>query len=225
MDVEFQYSESLRRLPWPVVLGLVTVRGVDPAALEAALASAQRYVTFSDPGPSVMRRIQAFESFFTQNGFLSPLADQLKHVQEKGLPNGSPFIKALLLSEMSTGTLMGAQDAAAVKGFLVCDLAEEGETFRGMRAEVLCRKGEIVLRDSEGIIATLFQGPDRRTRLNKDTKDVVFFIFSVPGISDADVKEGVETVRNLFKAACTEIYARCTRSQPEESSNPGIKEP
>jgi DNA/RNA-binding domain of Phe-tRNA-synthetase-like protein len=153
------------------------------------------------------------------------LADQLRQVQQKGLPGGSPLVKALLLSEMSTGTLMGAQDAAAVKGPLVCDLAEEGETFRGMRAEVLCRKGEIVLRDSEGIIATLFQGPDRRTRLNKDTKDVVFFIFSVPGINDADVKEGVETVRSLFKAACTEIHAQVHEGQLQESQNPMIKGP
>jgi DNA/RNA-binding domain of Phe-tRNA-synthetase-like protein len=208
MNLEFQYSESVRRIPWPVVLGVVTVRGVDQGGLEAALASAQRSVSFSDLGPSVMRRIQAFESFFAQNGFRSPLGDQLQHVQEKGLPGGSPLVKALLLSEMGTGLLMGAQDAATIRGPLVCDVGGEGETFRGMRAEVLCRKGEIVLRDSEGIIATLFQGPDRRTRLNKDTKDVAFFIFSVPGISDGDVKEGVEMVRNLFNAACAEIDAQ-----------------
>jgi len=225
MNVEFQYSESLRGLPWPVVLGIVIVRGVDPGGLEAALVSAQQSISFSDPGPSVMRRIQAFASFFIQNGFHSPLGDQLKHVQEKGLPGGSPLIKALLLSEMSTGLLMGAQDAAAVKGPLVCDLAEEGETFRGMRAEVLCRKDEIILRDSEGIIASLFQGPDRRTRLNKDTKDIVFFVFSVPGVSPADVQQGVETVRNLFKAACTEIDAQVHESRPQESPSLIVKEP
>jgi DNA/RNA-binding domain of Phe-tRNA-synthetase-like protein len=225
MNLEFQYSESVRRIPWPVVLGVVTVRGVDQEGLEAALTSAQRSVSFSDPGPSVMRRIQTFESFFTQNGFRSPLGAQLQHVQEKGLPSGSPLVKALLLSEMGTGLLMGAQDAAAVRGPLVCDLAEEGETFRGMRAEVLCHKGEIVLRDSEGIIATLFQGPDRRTRLNKDTKDVAFFIFSVPGISDGDVKEGMEMVDNLFNAACAEIDAQVHDCQPQENPNLSIKEP
>jgi len=217
MDVEFQYSESLRGLHWPVVLGVVTVRGIDTRELEAALVSAQQSVSFSDPGPTVMRRMHSFGSFFTQNGFHSPLGDQLKHIQEKGLP-GSPLVKALLLSEMSTGLLMGAQDATAIKGLLVCDLAEEGETFKGMRAEVLCRKDEIILRDSEGIIASLFQGPDRRTRLNKDTKEIVFFVFSVPGISAADVQEGVETVRNLFRAACTEIDAEVHESRQESLS-------
>jgi len=218
MDVEFQNSESLRGLTWPVVLGVVAVRGIDPEGLEAALVSAQQSVSFSDPGPKVMWRIHSFGSFFTQNGFHSPLGDQLKHIQEKGLPGGSPLVKALLLSEISTGLLMGAQDAAAIQGPLVCDLAEEGETFKGMRAEVLCRKDEIILRDSEGIIASLFQGPDRRTRLNKDTKEIVFFVFSVPGISAADVQEGVETVRNLFRAACTEIDAQVHESRQESLS-------
>ena len=211
--MEFQYSDSLRALPWAMALCVVAVRDVIPAALEAALVSAQRSISFNDPEISVMRRIQAFESFFIQNGFRSPLGDQLKRVHEKGLPGGSPFVKALLLSEMSTGILMGAQDAAAIKEPLVCDLAEEGETFRGMRSEVLCRKNEIILRDSEGIIATLFQGPDRRTRLNNDTKDIIFFVFSVPGISAADVQEAAESVRSLFKAACAEIHAHVHESQ------------
>ena len=218
MSLELQYSESLSGLPWAVVLGVVTVRSVDPAALEAALASAQRCVPFNDPEPSVMRRIQCFESFFIQNGFRSPLGDQLKHVQEKGLPGGSPLVKALLLSEMSTGLLMGAQDAAAIQGPLVFDLAEEGETFRGMRSDVLCRKDEIILIDSEGIIATLFQGPDRRTRLNKNTKDIVFFVFSVPGVSATHVREAVESVRGLFKAACAEIHAQVHESRPAISA-------
>ena len=95
-----------------------------------------------------------------------------------------------------------------------------------MQAEVLCRKGEIILRDSEGIIATLFQGPDSRTRLNKDTKDIAFFVFSVPGISAAYVQEGVEAVCSLFKGSCAEIYAHVHESRAAETAlNILLKEP
>jgi DNA/RNA-binding domain of Phe-tRNA-synthetase-like protein len=209
--VEFRYSESLNSVPWTVTLGVVTAYGVDSGALATTLASAQQSVSFG--APETMRRIQAFESFFTQNGFRSPLGHQLKSVQDKGLPGGSPFVRALLLSEMSTGLLMGAQDAAVIRGSLVCDLADEGESFQGMRGEVVCRKGEIVLRDAEGIIATLFQGPDDRTRLKKETKDVVFFVFSAPGVSAAEVREGVEIIQNLFQGACAEMHAQVYESR------------
>jgi DNA/RNA-binding domain of Phe-tRNA-synthetase-like protein len=213
--LEFRHSESLRRLSWTVALGVVTVHGVNTAALESGLASAQQAVSFDDPqklGP-VMRRIEAFDSFFEQNGFHSPLSGQLKDVRQKGLPGGNPMIRALLLCEMSTGLLMGAQDASAIRGTLVCDLAQEGESFAGMRAEVQCRKDEIVLRDAEGTIATLLQGPDRRTRLGKATKDVAFFVFSVPGVGRVDVEEGVEAIRRLFAGACDAMSVQVHESQ------------
>jgi len=77
-----------------------------------------------------------------------------------------------------------------------------------MRSEVKCLEGEPVLKDAEGIIAGLFQGPDRRTRLGKDTKEIVFFIFSVPGISLNDVEDGVKAVRSLFEGSCAELNAQ-----------------
>jgi DNA/RNA-binding domain of Phe-tRNA-synthetase-like protein len=109
---------------------------------------------------------------------------------------------------MSTGLLMGAQDSSAIKGELLYDLAPQGETFQGMRKEVKCHEGELVLRDSEGIIAALFQGPDHRTRLKKETKDIVFFIFSVPGIAPHEIREGIEAVRALFQGACAALDAQ-----------------
>jgi DNA/RNA-binding domain of Phe-tRNA-synthetase-like protein len=56
-----------------------------------------------------------------------------------------------------------------------------------MRAEVQCPSERIVLRDAEDIIASLFQDPNLRTRLNKNTRDVVFVIFLVPGIAVSEL--------------------------------------
>jgi DNA/RNA-binding domain of Phe-tRNA-synthetase-like protein len=109
---------------------------------------------------------------------------------------------------MSAGLLMGAQDAAAIQGELVYDLAVEGETFKGMRGTVQCREGEIVLRDAEGIIASLFQGPDHRTRLAKSTRDVIFFVFAVPGIDLEQIQEGIDTIRELFKTSAVDLTAQ-----------------
>jgi DNA/RNA-binding domain of Phe-tRNA-synthetase-like protein len=117
------------------------------------------------------------------------------------LPPASPIVQALLFAEMTTGLLMGAQDLSAIRGELVCDRAAAGEKFRGMRETVECREGEIILRDDEGIIATLFQGPDHRTRLKKNTKSVVFFVFSTPGLTMSDVQQGMEVVGGIFNAA------------------------
>jgi hypothetical protein len=209
VNIQLRYSESLCALPWSVSLGVVTLGGVDSGKLQSALATLSQSF-FSDDGLSgpVTRRTELFESFFAASGFRSPLGGQLQTMRRKKTLPGPPLVQALLLSEMTSGLLMGAQDAAAIKGDLLCELAEEGETFRGMRSEVRCREGEIVLRDSEGIIASLLQGPDYRTRLNSDTRDVAFFVFSAPGIGSNDVQEGIEAVRTLFQPVSDEINAK-----------------
>jgi hypothetical protein len=207
MNIDFRYGEASCEVPWTVAFGIVTGLGVDLGALEEALSISLEAGYYDSDRPSATRCMNAFESFFTQNGFCSPLAAQFMAFRKKGLPAANPLVRALLISEIRTGILMGVQDSAAMKGPLICDVAREGETFPGMRAEVRCQKGEIVLRDSDGIIATLLQGPDRRTRITKSTRDVVFFIFSVPGISIGDINGGIETVQSLLKPACNSVTA------------------
>lgn len=191
-------------------MGVVSAVNANARELQQTIPAIQGQTqadTALDPD-RVGRRIQAFEQFFAKNGYRSPLSAQFEQVQQKGLPPGNPLVQALLLAEMSTGLLMGAQDAATVQGELTYDLAQAGETFSGMRSEVRCGENEIVLRDHEGIIASLLQGPDNRTRLSKSTKDVVFFIFSVPTISAAELQEGADMVCRIFKDACEDCEAQ-----------------
>lgn len=219
--MQSRYSRSIDSLPWNVTLGIVNIHGVDIASLQPALSALAASVVYGeqDNREVLARRMSAFESFFAANNCRSPLGPQFEAMQRKEMPRGTGLVQALLLLEMSTGLLMGAQDAAAIKGELLYDVAMQGETFRGMRNEVQCHEGELVLRDSEGIIAGLFQGPDHRTRLKKETKDVVFFVFSVPGIAANEVQEGVEAVQALFKSACAELSVQLC-----ENGTPSLKE-
>ena len=186
---------------WTAPLGIAIISGVDEAVLQQVLSTIPNPTADVQQDSGVLRRIQAFDRFFTENGFRSPLGQQFEMVRRKGLPAGSALVQALLLAEMSTGLLMGAQDAAAIQGELVYDLASAGETFKGMRGTVQCREGEIILRDAEDIVASLFQGPDHRTRLAKATRDVIFFVFAVPGIDLEQIQEGIDTILDIFKTA------------------------
>jgi hypothetical protein len=217
LDIPVTYGARMQSIGWTAPLGIAIISGVDETALQQALAQVPNPAVDVQQGSPVLSRIQAFDKFFTENGFRSPLGPQFEMVRSKGLSSGNPLVKALLLAEMSTGLLMGAQDAAAIQGELVYDLANAGESFKGMRGTVQCREGEIVLRDAEGIIASLFQGPDHRTRLAKTTRDVIFFVFAVPGIDLEQIQEGTDTILDIFKSASsgftTQTYDRTTRRE------------
>jgi DNA/RNA-binding domain of Phe-tRNA-synthetase-like protein len=173
-----------------------------------ASAKARFESAAEDTFQPALRRINLFETYFAENGVRCPLGEQFAAIRKKGLPTTGVLIQTLLFAEMSTGLLMGAQNAAAIKGDLVYDLAAAGESFKGMRSEVSCRENEIVVRDGDGIIASLLQGPDHRTRLLKDSVDLVFLVFSVPGITIDDVEHGIEVIRQALNGACRELHSR-----------------
>jgi DNA/RNA-binding domain of Phe-tRNA-synthetase-like protein len=204
----------MNELPWNAALGVATVAGIDEIALQQTLASASNPILNPEHNSShVLRRIKAFEDYFAENGFRSPLTPQFEMARRKGMPHSSALVDALLFSELSTGLLMGAQDAGAIRGELLYDMAVAGETFQGMRKLVQCREGEIVLRDADGIFASLFQGPDYRTRLRKETRDIVFLVFTVPGIAEDDVLAGMAAIEALFENACTHCAAELYRGK------------
>ena len=179
---QLSYSQSIRNLLWNVVLGVVKVRGVDLVSLQPALASlAESIVSVSpDNHKEALLRMGVFESYFAASKCRSPLGPQFEALQRKETPRASGLIQSLLLLEMSTGLLMGAQNATAIKGELLYDVATEEETFRGMRNQVRCLEGELVLKDAEGIIAGLLQGPDHRTRLEKKQQMCFSLCFLFP---------------------------------------------
>lgn len=227
MNIPVTYGERMQSIGWTAPLGIAIISGVDEAALQQVLSTIPNPTADVQQDSRVLSRIQAFDKFFTENGFRSPLGPQFEMVRRKGLPSGSALVQALLLAEMSTGLLMGAQDAAAIQGELVYDLASAEESFKGMRGTVQCREGEIVLRDAEGIIASLFQGPDHRTRLAKATRDVIFFVFAVPEIDLQQVQEAIDTILDIFKTASSgftaQTYDRITSRKHSSVTVPEIK--
>lgn len=209
MNIPIRHSEHIQTLAWGAPLGIAIISGVNDAALQQAMAPVTPPAgNSSKASETVLRHIRAFDKFFTENGFRSPLTQQFEMVRKKGLPGGSAPVRALLLAEISTGLLMGAQNADAIEGELVYDISGKSENFQGMRAMVTCRQGELVLRDDKGIIASLFQGPDQRTRLTKETQNIIFFVFAVPGIEVQEIQEGLETIRGIFQASCSQFSAQ-----------------
>lgn len=227
LNIPVTYGERMQSIGWTAPLGIAIISGVDEAALQQALSAIPNPAADVQQDSPVLSRIHAFDKFFAENGSRSPLGPQFEMVRSKGLPSGNPLVKALLMSEMSTGLLMGAQDAAAIQGELVYDLASAEESFKGMRGTVQCREGEIVLRDAEGIIASLFQGPDHRTRLAKETKDIIFFVFAVPGIDLEQIQEGLDKILDIFKSASSgftaQTYDRTSGREHSAMTVPEIK--
>jgi|CXWL01.1.fsa_nt_gi DNA/RNA-binding domain of Phe-tRNA-synthetase-like protein len=152
----------------------------------------------------IYHSISCFDKFFQLWGFSCPLPNHLKKTIDQGFPNRNIFIDTHIVAEMTNGILMGIQDYRKFVGEIQIDVAKEGEKFAGISTTIFCKEGEIILRDSEDIVASLLQGPDKRTLVGQETTDVVIYAFMVPGIEkmllEQSLKQSVEILDKYASA-------------------------
>jgi len=145
-------------------------------------------------------RINHYDQFFKEWGYLCPLPGHFKRTIEMGFPIINLYIDTHIIAEMCHGILMAIQDLDRFQGEWKLDLAQEGETFQGVSGKMIrCKEDEIVLRDKEGMVCSLFQGPDFKTRVEPASKNIVIYIFTAPGIQEEHVSDGLRLALELLE--------------------------
>ena len=145
-------------------------------------------------------RINLYDQFFKEWGYPCPLPSHFKRTIEMGFPIVNLYIDTHIIAEMCHGILMAIQDLDRFQGEWKLDLAQEGETFQGVSGKMIrCKEDEIVLRDKEGIVCSLFQGPDFKTRVEPASKNIVVYIFTASGVQEEHVSNGLQLALELLE--------------------------
>ena len=145
-------------------------------------------------------RLNLYDRFFKEWDYGCPLPGHFKRTIEMGFPIVNLYIDAHIMAEMYHGILMAIQDLDCFKGEWRLDLASQGETFKGVSGRmILCKEGEIILRDADGIVCSLFQGPDFRTRVEMSSKNIVVYIFTATGIEEEQVTHGLQLALDILE--------------------------
>ncbi len=152
--------------------------------------SAQLHAVIGERINSIRQTIDAYSRFFGTRRY--PIEQQLSNFLGKSmLPNSA--IPALLLSvELRSGGLFGLHDLSKIAGQIVFDTSSADESFVGISGKIIkCSDGEPIIRDDKGIIASIFQGPDKRTSasLHQQGRDAswVLIAFGYPSIPQGRV--------------------------------------
>jgi DNA/RNA-binding domain of Phe-tRNA-synthetase-like protein len=148
----------------------------------------------------IEERINLYDQFFKEWGYPCPLPGHFKRTIEMGFPIVNLYIDTHIIAEMYHGILMAIQDLDRFQGKWRLDLASEGETFQGVSGNMIrCKKEEIVLRDEEGIVCSLFQGPDFRTKVDGSSKDIVVYVFTAPGVQEEQISNGIQLALEILQ--------------------------
>lgn len=179
----------------------VTATDVNPGAFKKQVSAFVERITksLSATDESRQANLIEFERFFKVNEQEFPLTKQIASAASRGFPPVPTPVLALLALEAATGILMGVQNLDAIDSFITLDCLESTESFVGMRGErVTSTAGQIVVRDKQSIIASLFRGPDKRTAVQPNGRNLIFYVFDTDTGLGESHDRAVEEITCLF---------------------------
>jgi DNA/RNA-binding domain of Phe-tRNA-synthetase-like protein len=127
---------------------------------------------------------------------------QLESIVKKGksIPKVAALVEAMFMAEMQDMLLTAGHDYDLLQKPLIIEVAKGDEKYTLMRGqEQILKAGDMFIADQAGIISNIVYGPDKRTQINENTRNVVFTVYAPPGINIDDVSNHLQTIQRFVK--------------------------
>ncbi|MHA1978945.1 MAG: phenylalanine--tRNA ligase beta subunit-related protein [Candidatus Hodarchaeales archaeon] len=106
-----------------------------------------------------------------------PIEYQIKTLKSGGkFPQVSVIVDCMFIAELKNRILTSGHDLDEIKGDLTFDISQGGEQYlkiNGQKQEL--KKNDVVLKDNEGLLASILYGPAKRTTISRKTRNALFF--------------------------------------------------
>ncbi|CUH96220.1 hypothetical protein P22_2309 [Propionispora sp. 2/2-37] len=207
-------TERWKQIHQGASLGLMVVKNVSSLEQYEALQDCKRDLeavlraTFTSKEElSKSFPISVYSEYYKRYKKTYHVFQQLESIIFKGksIPDVSPVVESMFMAELKNGLLTAGHEYAALNLPLTLDVATGNETYTLINGKKQAVKPQdMILSDAADIISSIIYGPDLRTCILPDTKDVVFIVYAPVGISR-------DMVINHF----TDIYAYVKLASPE----------
>lgn len=146
--------------------------------------------------------LQAYGEYYRRFKKTYHIQLQLESIVLKGksIPSVAALVEAMFMAEMQDLLLTAGHDLDKLQLPLTLDIATGTEAYTLLRGEEQTLKpGDMLIRDQSGVISSILYGPDQRTQITPDTRNVIFTVYAPPGIDEARVIDHLEHIKeNVF---------------------------
>ena len=148
--------------------------------------------------------VQCYADYYGKWGKTYHIEFQINSIKKgRGFPNVSTHVDSMFMAELENRILTSGHDADTVQGSLIYDLADNGEEYVKLNGKKqILLKNDIVLRDEEGVLASILFGPAARTSITMETLNPLFFAWCPIGI----IPEAVETHLSTILGYMDTVY-------------------
>lgn len=190
-----------------LVIRAVTNPAHDPvledrkAALEEQLRS-----QFSGQDRAAIARhpvLQAYGDYYRQFKKTYHIQLQLESIVLKGksIPSVAALVEAMFMAEMQDLLLTAGHDLDTLHLPLTLDVSTGTERYTLLRGEEqVLKAGDMMIGDQQGVISSIVYGPDQRTQITPETRNVVFTVYAPPGVDGQIVSGHLQHIKDNVMA-------------------------
>jgi DNA/RNA-binding domain of Phe-tRNA-synthetase-like protein len=142
-------------------------------------------------------RFRAYLDYYRTHGKTYHVKAQWESVavKGKGIPSRAALVEAMYMAELKNLMLTAGHDLTAVALPVRVDVTHEGDRYTAINgAERVTAGGDMMMVDGEGIISSVLQGPDQRTRITPETREVLFAVYAPAGVGESAVRSHLEDI-------------------------------
>jgi len=102
----------------------------------------------------------------------------------------------MFMAELKNLLLTAGHDLEALQMPVKIDVAEGSERYIRLNGqEQKLKPGDMMIADAQGVMSSVLYGPDRRTRITSETRQVIFTVYAPPGIGKQAVCDHLHDIR------------------------------
>jgi DNA/RNA-binding domain of Phe-tRNA-synthetase-like protein len=188
------------------VVGCLVVRGVHNPERSASLDHAKRElerrlratVESDRRSHDAERVLRAYADYYRPRGASYPVKAQLDSVAVKGkpIPSRAALVEAMFMAELENLILTAGHDLDAMTAPLRVDVTAEHDRYVLLNGkEAALKRGDMMMADAAGIVASVLRGPDLRTRITLETQNVLFVAYAPAGVGEATVRRHLSAIQ------------------------------
>ena len=143
--------------------------------------------------------LQAYGKYYKRFKKTYHVQLQLESIVMKGkpIPSVASLVEAMFMAEIKNMLLTAGHDLDVLQLPLTLDVSKGTETYTLMSGEAQTLKpDDMFISDKSGIISDIIYGPDQRTQINVDTRNVVFTVYAPAGIDEQAVFQQLQDMRD-----------------------------
>ncbi len=201
-------SDEIKKVYPEALLGILAIRHVcnpnqheelDRCKLELENNLREKYAGLDKAYLKNMEPIKTYSDYYKRFKKTYHVLLQLESIvfKNKSIPKVASLVEAMFMAEIKNLLLTAGHDLDAIDLPIKLDVASGREKYiqlSGQGKDLI--HNDMMVSDLQGITSSIIYGPDKRTQIKPDTRNVLFVVYAPPGIKKSKVLQHLQDIRN-----------------------------